>query len=229
MKFNREKSKQFSLIESKEKKKAEQFGKVVLTSFGIMLILFGSSLIESKQSNKPLQYVNNSDKSQVNISDYDIERGKYLERVHKYMGEFTDRKLLDFYKEGKLIVNYNGNKIESNLKALYLRYGYINNNKFIFLSNVLKGRNVDFFTSVDNYYAENYSIIEFRNTTLFEKLYEKYSLRITDNTITLDEKETLELISLIYTWDGKINDMVPETMAVENKQAWEEVSSGKER
>ena len=67
------------------------------------------------------------------------------------------------------------------------------------------------------------------NTTLFKKLYEKYLFRIIDNTIVLDGNETIELISMISTWDGKINDMVPETKAVENKLVWEVVSGGKER
>ena len=225
MKFNREKSKQFTLLECNEKKKVENFGKVILTSFGIVLLLFGDTLTKNISLNNSKNIEN---RTQI-ISEYDIEIGKYLNKVHQYREEFTDSNLLDFYKNGKLVVNYNGNKIESNIKALYLRYGFINNNKFIFLSNVLNGRNADFFTSENKYYAEDYPIIEFRNTTLFEKLYEKYLFRIIDNTIVLDENETIELISMISTWDGKINDMVPETKAVENKLVWEVVSGGKER
>ena len=126
-------------------------------------------------------------------------------------------------------VEYNGEKIESNLKALYLRYGYNDNNKFIFLSNVLNGRNVDFFTQEDNEYAEKQHIIEFRDTTIFENLYNKYSSNIVDNVLTLNEEETKEFLSMISMWDGKINDMVPETMAVDNKQVWEGESNGKTR
>jgi len=220
MKFNREKSKQFTLLESNEKKDIERFGKVMLTSFGICVLLFGSALLEKEPVLSDNVY-NKDENFEVVISDYDRDRFEYLEKVHKYRDEFDDRDLLDFYKNGKLVVNYNGNMIESNIKALYLRYGYIDNNKFVFLSNVLNGRNVDFFTNDDNEYAEEYPIIEFRNTTLFEILYEKYSFMINNNCITLSEEETNELISLIYNWDGKINDMVPETMAVKNKQVWE--------
>jgi len=232
MKFNREKSKQFTMLECNEKKNVESFGKVMLTAFGICILLYGSALFEKQASNN-LYSNNNGDSSsniKVVVSDYDRARAKYLEKVHEYRDNFDDRGLLDFYKNGKLIVNYNGNKIESNIKALYLRYGYINNNKFIFLSNVLNGRNVDFFTGVDNYYAEDYSIIEFRNTTVFEELYKKHSFQISvGNSIILNEEDTKELISMLNTWDGKINNMVPETMAVENKQVWEEVTGEKER
>ena len=225
MKFNREKSRQFTLLECNQKKKIEKFGKLILTSFGIVLILFGRSL----DNNVSINNSNNSEKTQIVISDYDIQRGQYLDRVHQYREEFDDNNLLDFYKNGKLVVNYNGKVIESNVKALYLRYGYINNNKFLFLSNVLKGRNVDFFTGVDNYYAEECSIIEFRNTSVFEKLYEKYSPQIVNNVMTLNEEETKELISMISLWDGKINDMVPETKAVENKQVSGGENNGKAR
>lgn len=227
MKFNREKSKQFTLLQSNEKKKIERFGKVVLTSFGVVLILFGTTLNNS--DNNLISKSNNVEKTKIVISDYDIARGEYLERVHRYRDEFEDNDLLKFYQDGKLVVNYNGNVIESNIKALYLRYGNINNNNFIFLSNVLKGRNVDFFTTQDYYYVEDYPIIEFRHTTVFENFYKKYSSKIIDNVITLSEEETKELISMLYLWDGKINDMVPETKAVLNKQVWEVVSDGKER
>lgn len=225
MNFNREKSKDFTLLECNEKMKIEKFGKVILTSFGVVLILFGTNV------NKNMVVTNSKDieRQQIVISEYDRERGKYLEKVHQYREEFSDNNLLDFYSNGRLIVNYNGKVIESNIKALYLRYGYLNNNKFIFLSNVLKGRNVDFFTNQDNSYAEDYPIIEFRNTTVFENFYNKYSSKIIDNVITLSEEETKDLISMMYLWDGKINDMVPETMAVKNKQIWEVVSDGKER
>ena len=225
MNFNREKSKDFTLLECNEKMKIEKFGKVILTSFGVVLILFGTNV------NKNMVVTNSKDieRQQVVISEYDRERGKYLEKVHQYREEFSDNNLLDFYNNGRLIVNYNGKVIESNIKALYLRYGYLNNNKFIFLSNVLKGRNVDFFTNQDNSYAEDYPIIEFRNTTVFENFYNKYLSKIIDNVITLSEEETKDLISMMYLWDGKINDMVPETMAVKNKQIWEVVSDGKER
>mgnify|MGYP003306759596 CR=1 FL=1 len=64
---------------------------------------------------------------------------------------------------------------------------------------------------------------------VFEDFYNKYSSKIIDNVITLSEEETKDLISMMYLWDGKINDMVPETKAVENKQIWEVVSDGKER
>ena len=217
MNFNREKSKEFTLLECNEKKKVEKFGKVILTSFGVVLILFGINSTENILTNNS----KNIEDTPVVISDYDRERGEYLQRVEQYRDEFTDINLLDFYNNGKLIVNYNENVIESNIKALYLRYGYINDHKFIFLSNVLNGRNVDFFTNQDNLYAEDYPIIEFRNTTLFEILYKKYSFKITDNYIILNENETRELQSFIYNWDGKINDIVPETMAVKNKQIWE--------
>ena len=227
MKFNREKSKQFTLLECNQKKKIERFGKVVLTSFGVVLILFGTTL--NSDDNNLIIKSNNAEKSKLMISNYDIARGEYLERVHQYKDDFEDNDLLEFYKNGKLVVNYNGNIIESNIKALYLRYGFINNNNFIFLSNVLKGRNVDFFTLKNNYYAEDYPIIEFRNTTVFEKFYDKYSSKIVDNVIILNEEETKDLISMMYLWDGKINDMVPETKAVLNKHIWEVVSSGKER
>lgn len=225
MNFNREKSKDFTLLECNEKMKIEKFGKVILTSFGVVLILFGTNV------NKNMVVTNSKDieRQQVVISEYDRERGKYLEKVHQYREEFSDNNLLDFYNNGRLIVKYNGKVIESNIKALYLRYGYLNNNIFIFLSNVLKGRNVDFFTNQDNSYAEDYPIIEFRNTTVFENFYNKYSSKIIDNVITLSEEETKDLISMMYLWDGKINDMVPETMAVKNKQIWEVVSDGKER
>lgn len=225
MNFNREKSKDFTLLECNEKMKIEKFGKVILTSFGVVLILFGTNV------NKNMVVTNSKDieRQQVVISEYDRERGKYLEKVYQYREEFSDNNLLDFYNNGRLIVNYNGKVIESNIKALYLRYGYLNNNIFIFLSNVLKGRNVDFFTNQDNSYAEDYPIIEFRNTTVFENFYNKYSSKIIDNVITLSEEETKDLISMMYLWDGKINDMVPETMAVKNKQIWEVVSDGKER
>lgn len=224
MKFNREKSKQFTLLECNEKKKAEKFQKITLTSYGVVLMLFGSNLPKNNLVYKSRR----KEKSQPTISEYDRKRGEYLAKVYQYKETFNDNSLLNFYKNGKLIVNYNGNVIESNIKALYLRYGYINNNKFIFLSNVLKGRNVDFFTNENNLYAEDYPIIEFRNTTIFEKMYEKYSSQVDlRNTISLNVKETKELLLMIYEWDGKINDMIPETKAVENKQIWEGASSEK--
>ena len=215
MKFNREKSKEFVSIEINEKQKIEKFGKIVLTSFGIVLILFGNNLNNTKDITKE------PDKLQVIISEYDTERAKYLEKVIKYEENFNESGLLDFYKNGKLIVTYNETKIEVNLKALYLRYGEINNEKFIFLSNVLNGRNVDFFTNKNNLFAEDYSIIEFRKTTIFEQLYKNHLNLMLNNTMELNEQETLELISMINNWDGKINELVPETKAVENKQIWE--------
>ena len=226
MKFNREKSKQFTMLVCNEKKKVEKFGEIVLTAFGVLLLLFGTT----PTVNNSVKRIDNVGEGLVVINEYDKARAEYLDRLYRYREEFTDKKLLDFYKNGKLIVNYNGNQIESNIKALYLRYGYINNNKFIFLSNVLKGRNVDFFTEENNFYAEDYSIIEFRNTTVFEELYKKHSFQISvGNSIILNEDDTKELISMLNAWDGKINNMVPETMAVENKQVWEEVTGEKER
>ena len=240
MKFNREKSKQFKSLECNSKKKIEKFGKITLTSFGIIIVLFGSALLHNNLKNNQNQFEKPSTSNHVEqsheempphieVSDYGIARAQYLEKLHQYRDEFTNQELYNFYKDGKIIVEYNGEKIESNLKALYLRYGYNENNKFIFLSNVLNGRNVDFFTKEDNEYAEEHYIIEFRNTTIFENLYNKYSSNIVDNILTLNEEETKEFLSMISMWDGKINDMVPETMAVDNKQVWEGESNGKTR
>lgn len=227
MNFNREKSKQFTSLECNGKKKVEKYvdGKVLLTAFGLLLLMFGTTFVINNLESD----VNNVETSQPMVSDYDIARGNYLQKVHQYREEFTDKDLLKFYQDGKIVANYNGNIIESNIKALYLRYGRINNNNFIFLSNVLKGRNVDFFTTQNNSYAEDYPIIEFRNTTAFENFYNKYSSKIVENVLILNEEETKDLISTIYLWDGKINDMVPETKAVEHKQVWEGTYSGKER
>ena len=225
MKFNKEKSKDFVSIECNEKIKAEKFGNIILTSFGIVLILFGSAFISKSIADTP----KNDDNLSIMISEYDIERGKYLNKVHELREGFENDNLLDFYQNGKLVMNYNGERIESNLKALYLRYGYNGDDQFIFLSNVLNGRNVDLFTNENKDYAEDYPIIEFRNTTIFEELYNNYLNPILDNTIVLDEGETSKLITMIHEWDGKINDMVPETMAVQNKQVWEVNSDGKKR
>ena len=225
MKFNREKSKDFVSIECNEKIKAEKFGNIILSSFGIVLILFGSAFMSKNTVGTP----KNHDNSSAIISEYDIERGIYLNKVYGLREEFENDSLLDFYQNGKLVVNYNGNRIEANLKALYLRYGYNGDDKFIFLSNVINGRNVDLFTDENKSYAEDCPIIEFRNTTIFEELYNNYLNPILDNTIVLDEEETTKLITMIHEWDGKINDMVPETMAVQNKQVWEVNLSGKER
>ena len=229
MRFNREKSKQFKSLECNGKKKIEKFGKITLTSFGIIIVLFGSASLHNNLANNQKWFEKPSTSNHIEVSDYDIARAQYLERLHQYRDEFTNQELYNFYKDGKVIVEYNGEKIESNLKALYLRYGYNDNNKFIFLSNVLNGRNVDFFTQEDNEYAEKQHIIEFRNTTIFENLYNKYSSNIIDNILTLNEEETKEFLSMISMWDGKINDMVPETMATENKQVWEGESNGKTR
>lgn len=229
MRFNREKSKQFKSLECNSKKKIENFGKITLTSFGIIIVLFGSALLHNNLANNQKEFEKPSTSNYIEVSDYDIERAQYLERLHQYRDEFTNQELYNFYKEGKIIVEYNGEKIESTLKALYLRYGYNDNNKFIFLSNVLNGRNVDFFTQENNEYAEEHHITEFRNTTIFENLYNKYSSNIVDNVLTLNEEETKEFLSMISMWEGKINDMVPETMAVDNKQVWEGDSNGKTR
>lgn len=234
MKFNREKSKQFKSLECNSKKKIEKFGKITLTSFGIIIVLFGSALLHNNLANNQKEFEktstsNHAESNHIEVSDYDRARAQYLEKLHQYRDEFTNQELYNFYKDGKVIVEYNGEKIESNLKALYLRYGYNDNNKFIFLSNVLNGRNVDFFTQEDNEYAEKQHIIEFRNTTIFENLYNKYSSNIVDNMLILNEEETKEFLSMISMWDGKINDMVPETMATENKQVWEGESNGKTR
>ena len=225
MKFNREKSKEFASIKLNEKHKIEKFEKVILTSFGVVLILFANALI----NNDVIIDSKNNENLQVIISEYDIQRGQYLQKVHEYKEEFTDTNLYDFYQNGKLIMNYNGNKIEVKLKALYLRYGKFDDNRFIFLSNVLNGRNIDLFTNENNLYAEDYPIIEFRNTTVFEHLYNNYLNPILDNTIELNEEETFQLITMINDWDGKINDMVPQTKAVKNKQIWEVNSDEKKR
>ena len=174
-------------------------------------------------------YNNDNNNVGLVVSEYDKQRAEYIERLHNYNDNFENIALLEFYNNGKLIVNYNGNVIEANINALYLRYGYINNTKFIFLSNVLNGRNVDFFTNHNYAFAEKYPIIEFRNTTLFEILCKKYGFMIKDNCIMLGLNETNELISYIYNWDGKVNDIVPETMAVKNKQVWDVNFDGKKR
>ena len=225
MKFNREKSKEFSSIELNSKKKIEKFDKIILTSFGVVLMLFGSDVVK----HKPIFQMIDVSEPQIEISDYDKKRGEYLKKLHDYRECFEDDALYNFYKDGKIAVTYNGNTIEVNLKALYLRYGEIEGTKFVFLSNVLNGRNVDFFTNSDNSYAEDYSIVEFRKTTIFEKLYKKNLNPIFNNTMELSEDETLELIKMINDWDGKLNDIVPETMAIEEKKIWEDSSSGKER
>lgn len=225
MKFNREKSKEFSSISINEKITAAKYEKVILTSIGIVLLIYGG--IHSKGKITSIN-VENIDSKAV-VSQYDIDRYQYLEKVSHLKETFENDTILDYYNEGKLILNYNGNKIEVNLKALYLRYEIVDDKKIIFLSNVLNGRNVDIFTNENKSYAEDYHIIEFRKTTIFEQLYNEYLNPIIDNTIELDEESTLNLITKIESWDGRVNNLVPETIAIQNKQIWDVVSNGKKK
>lgn len=219
MKFNREKSKEYKSLQCNNKTKVEGFGKIFLTSFGVVLLLFLVSLSNKINPSEPINYEDTKPSIQHIASEYDISRGEYLDRVNAYEEEFTNRELLNFYNDGKISFTYNGENIVVTVKSLYLRYGYNDDEKFIFLSNVLNGRNVDLFTGENNSFAEKEGIIEFRNTTIFELLYSNYSP--VGNLLVLNEEETLEFLDYIANWDGKINDIVPKTMAVINKQVWE--------
>ena len=120
MKFNREKSKEYTSLKCNNKTKIEKFGKITLTSFGVVLLLFSMSLTNKI---KPMEPANPKAPVQIIFSDYDKSRGEYLDKVSMYQDEFDNRKLLDFYKDGKLIFEYNGEKVEVTIKSLYLRYG----------------------------------------------------------------------------------------------------------
>lgn len=224
MKFNREKSKEYKSLKCNNKTKIENFGKITLTSFGVILLLFSMTLTNKV---KPIIPNDNKPPIQIILTNSDKSRGKYLDTVSQYQENFDNRELIDFYKNGKIVFQYNNENIEVTVKSLYLRYGENGRNNFVFLANVLNGRNVDLFTKEDKIYAETEHIIEFRNTTLFEQLYNGFKDEIIENKLFLSNEETENFVSTIENWDGRINDMVPQTMAVSEKQVWE--ADGNER
>lgn len=139
-------------------------------------------------------------------SEFLIKKAKYLEAVASEDMSKYDIKFVDFYRNGKILIN-NKEYINSDL---YILLGEKDNEKKVML---LSNQNI----MIDIFSGESYRgykkiyFLNFRKSECFHNIYKMYQEKIINNALIINDVIYNSFLNELYKFDGKIHMEVPET------------------
>lgn len=139
------------------------------------------------------------------ISEVIYEDSSIVDSVYNYnklLNELKDKFVMNdsanFYYNG--VLNFNNQKVSiRDMKIISTNVGY--------LLDYIHGKKLPEDIIVNKIY-------NFTDTTAFEVFIKKYISNVDNNELEVDENIISDLNTIIINYDGKINNLVPETMAI---------------
>jgi len=145
-------------------------------------------------------------------SEFLMKKMKYLEAVKNEDMSNYDIQFVNFYRDGKILIN---NK-EYNNSELYIMLGERDNKKKIML---LSNDNImmDIFSGESYRGYKKIHFLNFRKSLCFYEIYKIYNNKIMNNMLIIDDYLYKDFLGDLYKFDGKIHMEVPETKIGQGK------------
>ena len=141
-----------------------------------------------------------------NQIEHDNRKMAYINYMVKEKKEFYDVDFVNFYRNGKIIINDK----EYRTSSLYLESGLSNDQESLFLVYYAFPQK-DLLNQKEKINFKRTNVIEFRASNVFHQIYTKYKNEITNNTLIINENNKAKIDKMVHSFDGTKHTETPET------------------